>query len=346
MPSATGFEIVAAAAKAAEWGTAVPCGAGSGILILPPSLRKRRAGLTDDSLGLYFPAEADPGEVTVAGEIPAYLRYDGLDLLIALAMGATAGAPARQGGTAAYAQTFSLAGDNDGLFATFAVRNSVNVEEYPSVKLAGFTIKGQVGRPVEISFSAIAFDKVVDSAVNTPAAMDGATYFETSNRVLMGQCAMRMNDRQAGALGPGDEIYPSSFELSFKRDLSGLYGAGGGPDRVDEPTNAGPPEASLKLVFPRYTGSGLFSDWDAGAAKKLDITFTGAAIEGAYSRLFRLAFPNLSLADVDLPMERGRLRHPVEFRCLASASPPAGMEGVTAPFQIDVVNRRDTDVLG
>lgn len=345
MASATGLEIVAAAVKAASWGSAVQCGAESGILILPPSLKKERAGLVDDSLGLYFPAEADQGGVSVAGEIPAYLRYDGLDLLVALAMGATAGAPAQQGGTAAHAQTFSLAGDNDGLFATFAVKNSVNVEECPSLKVAGFTIKGQVGRPLEMAFNSIAYDKVVDSAVNTPAAFDDVTYFETSNRVLMSQGVLRMNDRGGGALGPGDEIYPSSFELTFKRDLAGVHGAGGGADRIDEPTNSGLPEVSLKLEFPRYTGSAHFTDWDAGAAKKLEMTFTGAVIEGAYARQFKLSLPNLAYSGVDLPMERGRLRHPVEFRCLASDSAPAGMAGITAPFQVDVVNRRSTDVL-
>lgn len=82
MTKATGTEIKAAARKASLWGTAAPCGAGDGILILPPSINKKRPGIVDDSLGLYFPIDSERGAVSAEGDIPAYLRYDGLDLLL------------------------------------------------------------------------------------------------------------------------------------------------------------------------------------------------------------------------------------------------------------------------
>ena len=39
MPYAVGTEISAAAVKAAAWGTPLACGAGDGLLVLPPTLQ-------------------------------------------------------------------------------------------------------------------------------------------------------------------------------------------------------------------------------------------------------------------------------------------------------------------
>jgi hypothetical protein len=345
MGSATGVEARAAVKKAASWGTAVACGENDGVLILPHGLKKDRPNNVDDSLGLYCPKDSDPGEIKVEGDLPAYLRYDGLDLLIAMAMGATGGAPVQQGATSAYAQSFTLADHNDGLFATLAVNNQINVDEYTTVKLTGFTLKGEVGKPLRIAFHCIAIDRVTDSSTNDLTSSAGVTYFETANRVLMSQGKIRINDREGPALDDSDRVYPGSFELTFKREMAGVYGVASGFDRIDEPTNNGQPEITLRLDFPRYSADSHFTDWDAGNAKKLDMTFIGSQIESPYNREFKVRFPNLKFSNVDLPMEQGILRHPVELNCLGCESAPAGMSGITLPFQVDIINRQSVDVL-
>lgn len=345
MGKTIGVELRVAAKKASAWGTAVACGVQDGVVILPHTLLKKREPLTDDSLGNYFPEASDEGEVTVQGDLPAYLRYDGLDLLVALAMGQTGGAPVQQDTTAAYAQSFKLSESTDGLFACFALDNQVNVDEYTSVKVTGFTIRGEVGKPLGITFHALADDRLTGSAVNTQATFANVTDFESANRVLMGQGVIRMNAQDGAALGAGDEIYPSAFELTFKRKMRGVHGASSGGDTIDEPTNDGTPAISLKLEFPRYSASTYFEDWDSGNLKKLDMLFTGAEIESPYSREFRLLFPNLKISSAELPVERGILRHPLEFICLSCDTAPSGMSGVTKPFQLDVINRRSADVL-
>jgi hypothetical protein len=348
MGNATGVELKAALKKAAAWGTAVACGANDGVLVLPHSLKKDRPNNIDDSLGLYFPNDSDPGAIKVEGDVPAYLRYDGLDLLIALAMGETGGAPTQPDNVNdpnTYQQVFTLADSLDGLFATFPVDNRVHIDEYPSLKVTGFTLKGEVGKPLEVSFHCIGDDRLVDSSVNTAVTFANVTYFETGSRVLMSQGVIRMNDASSAALGAGDEIYPSSFELSFKRNMAGVYGAGGVSDKIDEPTNNGMPEVTLKLEFPRYTSGVHFTDWDTNTVKKLDMTFEGSIIDVNYKRKFRLQLPNLKYAGVELPVEKGILKHPVEFNCLGADTAPAGMAGITRPFQADVTNRQTADVL-
>ncbi|MEW6115668.1 MAG: phage tail tube protein [Nitrospirota bacterium] len=344
MGGVAGIEVKAAIKKAATWGTAVACGANNGILILPDSIRKDRPNNIDDSLGLYFPQDSDPGEIAVAGDLPAYLRYDGHDLLIALGAGSTGGAPVQQGATTAYQQTFPLADNNDGKFATLVLNKKINIEECTSSKIIGFTIKGEVGKPVQIIYHTIIDNKITDSVVNTLVTFANVTYFETKNRVMFNHGIFRMNAQDGGALGAGDKIWPNSFELKFMRKMSGVYGAGGTFNTIDEPMNDGLPEVSLKLQFPRYTSAAYFTDWEAGNAKKLDITFTGAMIANPYYRTVKIELPNLKFANVDAPTETGTIKHPVEFNCLGCAAAPTGMT-TTKPFLITAINRQSADVL-
>ncbi len=260
--SAAGVNVKAAVALASAWGTAVACGANNGVLIKPHTLKRSRQSLIDDSLGLYFPQNAVNAQVKCEGDIPAYLRYDGLDLLIALAMGPLAAAPVQQGATTAYAQTFTLANTLDSYFATFIVDNQVNIDEFTTVKITGFKITGEVGKPLDIAFHAIAIDRITNSAVNTLATFNNVTYFETSNRVLMGQGVFRMNNASDVALGSSNIIYPNKFELEFKRKMAGRYGTGTSMDNIDEPSNDGLPDITLKLEFPRYQAATYFNDWD------------------------------------------------------------------------------------
>ncbi len=343
--SASGVNVKAAVAKASAWGAAVACGADSGVLIKPHTLKRTRQSLIDDSLGLYFPQSAVNAQIKVEGDIPSYLRYDGLDLLIALAMGETGGLPAGQGATTAYAQTFSLANTLDTYFATFIVNNGVNIDEYTTVKITGFTLTGEVGKPWEIKFHAIAIDRITGSTVNTPTTFNNVTFFETGARVLFGQSVFWMGNNSGSALSFSNAIFPNKFELQFKRKMAGKYGTGTSMDLIDEPTNDGLPEITLKLTMPRYTAATYFNNWDPMTQQMLQMTATGANIASTYNRSFQIQFPALQLSNVDLPMKEGILEHPLEFKALSIGTDPAGMTGVTNPFAINVVNRQSVNVL-
>ncbi len=344
---ASALEIKAAVKRASAWGTAALCGVEDGILALPNSIERSIKGAPEDALGALFQKTRSNGALNCGGVLPAFLRYDSLDILLALAVGGTAGAPVKQGDASAYAQSFIPQEGTDGLFATICLQNAVNIDEVTSAKITGFDIGGVAGAPLRIGFHILADRINTDSAVNTAASFNNVTWFEIANRVLFSQGAFRMNAQDGPALADIDAIFPSGFSFSFMRRMEGVRGVGSASDQIDEPSQTGDPEIKLKLLFPRYSSveEGYFNDWEQGAAKKLDMTFTGTAIGSPVRRSFKLSFPNLAASDVKTSAREGILQTTVEFDCLAVDTAPPGMNTVK-PFQIDVVNRRAANVLG
>lgn len=350
MGSVAGVEIKAAVKIASAWGTAVAAGANNGILILPTSVKKSAGNNIDDSLGTFMPVDGTPGEIKVEGDIPMYLRYDGLDLLLALFLG-TSGAPTQQGSTAAYAYAYKWLMSIDGLFMTFAKNMKNYVEEHPSAKVAGITLKGEIGKALQLTVKTISQNKVFDSVINTTSTFNNVTIFEAANRVRFSEGVFRMNDQSGSALAsPTDVIYPSSFELSAQRKMKGVYGqyktaAPNVQDLIDEPTNDGQPTITLKLTFPRHSNTTYLSVLGSDTRKKMDITFTGGLIASTYYRTFKLQFPHLQMTSDDPADAQGIITEPLEFNVLGTLSAPAGMTGITDPFWITGINRMSVDPL-
>lgn len=347
-----GSELKFAAKKAATWNTPVACGAGDGFLSLATGIKRDAEVLEDDSLGQFFKAGATPGAVKVAGDIPLYLRYDGCDLFLALFMG-VAGVPTlHAAGAVSYDYLYKWATNTDGLFASFVKHMKNYIAETPSLKIQGITLKGETGKPLQLTIDAIGNDVVTNSETNTTTTFNNVTILETGNRVNFGQGIFRMNDQSGDALAsPADVISPSAFELTAKRKLEGVYGAyktafaGNAQDVIDEPTNAGQPEVTLKLTFPRHTSVTRLNDLGNDVRKKMDITFTGGIIEGEIPRVFKLQFPHLMMKSVDVADENGIIKEPVEYLCLPASAAPTGMAGVMDPFVISGTNKRSTDPL-
>lgn len=348
MPGLSGREIKVAVKKAATWNTAVACGANDGVVLLPTSIKRDATFEIDDSMGRLFSIDGIPGPVKVEGDAPAYLRYDSLDLLFAMYMG-TAGAPTLLG-SGAYSYTYKVKTLLDGLFFTL-VKNMKNyIDEYPSCKVTGFTIKGDVGKPLQVTFNLICVNKVVSSTVNTLATFTNVTFFEEQNRINFTDGVIRINAQSGAALGSGDTVYPAAFEVSSKRKLAGEYTAQYktptvNQELIDEPAGDGIMETTLKLTFPRHTSSAYLADIISDARKKMDMTFTGALIGGTYYRLFKLQFPNLQLKNVDVVDADGNIKEPLELIAHGCLTAPTGMTGLTDPFWISGQNRRTTDPL-
>jgi len=342
----TGREILIGLKKATPWGTAAACGANDGVLIKSESLKQTIEELLDNSLGLAFIQRTDAGKIEASGGLEAFLRYEGLDVAIALIMG-VAGDPTLLD-TTAYSNSYTLATNLAGLFATIAMlKKSDKVHEYPSVKLHGFKISGEMNAPLTISLSGIADELELASAINTYATMANITYPDKGNRVIMNSDAtFKINDESGAALGDGDKIYPASFELSFNRPVGGDHLVGS--TTIDEPGGTDFPEATVTLNFPRYNDANhvFFTDWEAFTRKKMEIYFKGALIEATYYYELKISIPNCKVVNPDAAIGGpGKIPATLSLRLLGTDTAPLGMTGITKPFQIDVQNKRDTDPL-
>jgi hypothetical protein len=341
----SGREIIAAVKKATTWDTAVACGALNGILILSEAIKGGPAYEPDESLQAW-PKLGDLGAKKYEGDVTAAMRYRGLELFMALAMG-TAGAPAQQGATAAYLHTLQLATNTDGKFATLAFDKGQSVWEYAGAKVEGFTLKGQAGKPIELIVHLICsdLDRNVGAGTNNNTTMASVTIPDTQRRVHFRQATFRINSQATGALASTtDDIYPSAFEFTFKRKLSRDHVSGS--DVIQEPLDDGQPEVKLKLDFPKFTVDTYLDAWVAETYQKADIKFVGAQISGAYYYGVNIYFPNLKLINAEAAISgAGKIVHPLEFDCLGCDAAPTGMSGLTVPFKAEIMNLLTTDIL-
>jgi hypothetical protein len=342
----TGRETICGLKKAAAWHTPVACGVGDGVLILADNIKVGMELELDESAGQEWVTEADAGVENVAGNIEAYMRYEGFDVWLALIMG-SAGVPAQIEATTAYTNTYNLTSKIDGLFATMAQKKLVNkIWEYPAVKLHGFKLSGEMNKPVKISFDSICDTLVRDSLVNTSGTMAAVTALK-KNRIIMNKdTVFRMNNQADGALADGDKLHPSSFELTFNRPMDSDFVAG--QEGVDEPADNGFPTCTLMLKFPRYNtaNDAYFDDWKAAVSKKLDITFTGKEIDSGELYTFRILLPHVKVDSPEAPVSGpGKIPYSMNLKGMGADAAPTGMATLTAPLRIEVTNTRTTNPL-
>ena len=351
----SGLRQILALKLAAAWGTAVACGAGDGVSFLSGQAKRDAAVEVDNSRGIGFSKDGTAGPVNAGGSVFNFnLRYEALDVLIAAFMG-IAGAPAQQGATAAYLNTYKFSPDIYGLFLTLA-KSMVNyIEEIPTAKVAGITLSGEVGAtPLQLSAELVGIDREVASAVNTLATFANVTVPTGGDAlpVMFSHLKFRMNDRDTADLDDLDDlIYPSKFTLALKRKVkgehTGEYRTGGAnpQDLIDEPANDDLPELTLTLEFPTHTAATYLTDLGNDARKKFDLAATGPVIAGAYSYQHLLQLPHLQLKNANPTDDKGRIKEPLEFLIHGASVAPAGMAGITDPLWWTVINKRTTDPL-
>ncbi len=346
-----GREAKAAFKKATTWGTAVACGANDGVMVTNVGLTRTFDQLIDESVGQSFKKNQDTGYQTVEGSLEGYLRYDGLDVLIAMVMGSTA-APSQKGtGSAAYSNYFAMASDTDGLFGTLAAYMGFSTHEYPGAKVTGMTISGESGQPLTISFDMVADTKNTNTSTgtNNNTTIGTVTFPETQNRALFRHGKFWMNDATGAALDASMGVYPGKFTLAFTRNMDSNREANAELlDKTAEPTGNGFPDATLTLEFPEYTsGHDTFiGDLGNGTHKKLQMSFVGGVIDASYYREFSVYLPNLVITNADPAMSgAGKIPASLQMAALGTATERTGMTGIYEPFKINVLNTRTTSPL-
>ncbi len=348
MAGAVGREIVAAFKKYGTWRTVSGApGAGDGLLIRSLSGQARQPQyFPSDEAGLDFVKRHDRGAVPpISTDLSVYPRYEGLAVLFALAMG-IAGAPIQTSGGLAYYNTYQLATRLDGLFGSLFVKKAIEtpkVWEYTSVKVVGFTLTSEAGKPADLLLHLVANDVVIDS----PVSLASVTLPTLGNRIMGQEGTTRLNAQSGSALASGDIVQPNKWVLTYKRPVDTVH-VEDGNDTIIEPVETGFPALTLTMDFPRYNDANhpFFANLGANTPMKGDITFLGALIETSNPYTFRLRFPHLVLSNAQAAISGpGIIPVPLQFEVDGAESAPSGMSGLVKPFDVFVQNRRSSDPL-
>lgn len=329
--------------KASAWGTEIDVnGAGNGILPLNAGAIKQSISMIpEESPVSPFESDLDLGDfdpVDFSLEFDA--RYEGLGPIIAQVFG-IAGAPSTPEGTARL-HTLELANSIAALFGTYATEKHDKFHVVPSAKPYKLTFTMDGGK-LKLTID-LKGDKVIDdSAIVTTLA--AVTEPDAHNRALKKQMVFRMNAQGGASLAGGDEIKVKNFTLEIERKPEGGEHEGGS-DSIIEALEEGKISVKLTLELNRMddVNDVYFGDWTSENEKKADLVFTGLLIVGGSYYFFKFEFPRLKIEDVDYPDEN-IIPATITLRGLLADAAPNGMGTLVKPIQLQVQNKRTTDML-
>ena len=337
--------------KGTTWGTPVQCGAGHGLPFLEEDLPASASLLDFRSLvGLASGRASAPGPRLVEGRVPLQLHYQGLDLVLALAFG-TAGAPAQQGGTAAYLHTLTPKKSLVGRFATAAFGKQIDTWEYDSVKVEAIEIQSRPGEGAVMGVHLVGRgpNRNVGSGTNNNTTAATITLPTMGPRVLFSDMAFRVNGEGDAALDDDDLVHVSELTLRIANKLdTGTITTTSHPF-VKEPERTAPLDVALELSFSRYA-SGLEFLIDRGISKapqKATLTFTGPVAATPYNYSMTFYFPRLVAGETTAQVRGpGRVPQSVPLRGYGRTAAPSGFPAVmTEAACLEVVNLLSADPL-
>jgi len=340
MGAITGRESVVGIKKAATWATPVALGADDGILIKSWGVKPDRVRNKDDSIGVPFIASQDKGRESAAGAPTAYMRYEGIERVIAFAMGLDTISAEITPSQGDFQHEMSLTTGIFGRMVTMAaLMKSDSAHQIDTAKVTGFEITMEQGNPTEISFDVLG--NTITKGSNT--LVSAVTVKEGENRVVVDNlCEILFNGQSAGALAsPADRIFPTKTVFSFKRSSEGDWIKG--LLAMDEPDDTGHPEITVTFTFPRYSEDVFYDAWQNDTKHKASIKFIGAQIASGVNRAFELHMPHLraTAGEPDLAGP-GKIPQEVTFEVLAmppGAAAPAGflLTDFTPNLQADLI---------
>jgi hypothetical protein len=338
MALGSGVEVIAAYKKAVTWWTAVPCNTtGAGIHIENDTFPIGSPELIPDtSLGSPWERGNDLGNIICDGNLVFKARYDSLNALWAMAMGAAAGPTNLTNG--AYYHTLTLAPSNAGYFGTYCAYDGVAVREIPSLKITGFVFGGTGGQALDLTFPGMGDDRIIDSAVNTTLA--AVTYLAEDPRIIFDDVQIRINAQGGAALANSDSFYAERFEVTLDRPHEAPFVTNLRRTR-SQPIANGKPTIRIALTESAYADVSRIVGLRNRTPYKMDITCFGAKIiaTSTYYYQLKMDFPAVFWSAVNLPFN-GPARIIPDLTMVAelpTVAAPAGMNTVL-PMQLGLWN--------
>jgi len=351
MPGITGREVAAAYVQGAAWGTAASVT--HQILIRSTDGLDRKPQLVDDEeFNSAFIGEGEIGDDDpIAQTLSMQARFETIDTWIAAACGSAA-APSVVSSVAAdsliaYQHDITLATELTHFF-TLAVDKTQYVQEIPSLRVRGFSMRvGDQGRMM-IEFPIVGNKTDYASTVNTNSTVGGATSAPLGNRLFRSNGRFRMNIHTAGALGSGDEvaiIKDANFQYSRPlADDDHVFNQ----TYIYEPDDDGFADLQIEVTYARMhtvSANSLAIGLAAGRVFKADLYWTGPYINSDTQRSLLLECPALQLASFNGAVTgHNQVRPTAIFRMKAASSAPTGM-AFTAPFRATLVNMNSATLI-
>jgi hypothetical protein len=356
-----GFLCLAAFKKATVWGTPVACGAGDGVGFVSEDISVTREFIEDMQIegANSTQRQGEAGNKAYAGGLTSALRYEGLEVLIALALGKTGGTPTTVD-TTGRQHIFKMEptiGSLEGLFGTLAVKKGAEVHEYTTCKVNGFELSCMPGERAEITFNLLVHDFNQNTASGTNNNTTIANVTLPANRAfpIFSQMVARINAQSGAALDSTNVVHLSGFTLNVERnhaedDFTTQFG-----DRIDEPIQDDWSKVSIDLEFSKFNdaspggNSALFAAQLTKAPQKMDIVFTGTDLAGAATQYFqhKLYFNGIQFTE-GTPNVEGPGRTPFTLAGQAhrvTTAPTGFTVGHTDPLIYEIFNQRTTDPL-
>jgi len=329
--------------KGADWGTALATGAGKGLLITKSGLGLKQKYVPNEEIDQIMVKGGSIGPQDAPDwPLDFFMRYSPglLGSYIASLFG-IAGAPAA-GGATSKVHTFKWA-DAYSNFFTHVEERPGKIWEVPSAvpyKLSFKFASGFLMATLSLRGSTL----TDASAVNTATQMDAITYVDTSNRVKF-LPTIWMNAEGGAALQASDAIVATEIDIDYERPIDSIPAVA--LDGIGEPKEPGFSKITVKLKLPRATAANvayLSTLFQAIAAQKMSMTFTGALIEAGHYYQLVLGFTRLLVQEPPAVPLEDMISTSLVFEAQESAAAPTGMTGHVRPF-MTLENLATTDYL-
>jgi hypothetical protein len=326
---------------AAKWHTKgweggdITLGAGDAFKVLSTDIQGTLNLLPNESMsGNRVQPIFTGGAKDASGSIELYAKYDGLDLLVAMAMG-ECGDPSVHGvgsGPMGYYNWYTMRSALSGLYMTFGIDREVEVQAIDAAKVASMTIRGNAGERVNFAFEIMGREALQNSARNPANSGDNWTEPTPIEFIMFKDGIFMANAQSGAALDGDDQFYAQSFELTLNNALVADITSLNDP-YMDEPDTSGWTEVTGSFTLPRFENNTFDTNYLNGTAMKVGIVFTdenqiGGVGSGNYYYQFRIWLPQVQITEAPRGVA-GPEKIPGTFNWVATKpeSAPTGFDG-------------------
>lgn len=326
MPGAPGTLSKVAAVKGATWGTLVNLTSNHRLPVKSTTLDQSVEQVQNDVVTGYAERQSSHlGNKSIGGNLVLVGDYRQGGLLAALMLGVDT-SPAEVE-TDVYLHSLLWQPSLAGLFASIGVdRGGAVVREFHSVKPTRRMLVSQAGGYLEDTY------EFIGRGLTKGGSSSDWTYVYSpvdggSKLILHRHGTFRFNAQSGGALGSGDKVYPTRFELELSRGLTQDFAQAG---ESEEPIAGDFAEITLRMTFFALdsTLATLFRDaYDAGTLLKGDAVFldTSGLVGATEFRKRGFYFPKLvvTACPEEIPGP-GKVPFTVQMSAHAVAAAPTG----------------------